>query len=533
MGENGAAMQLRIVLLEENRVDAELIGVTLSMGGLDCGILRADSEAGFLDVLKQGSPDAILSDYSISGFIGIKALETARKLCPDVPFIFVSGALGEELAIETLKQGALDFVLKHRLQRLVPSLRRALREAAERAERKKAEKQIVELNEQLRQRYAESEQISKMKDEFLAVLSHELRTPLTAIFGWTRLVQTGKLSAEDTLRAIDVIEKNTRIQMQLVNDLLDLSRISSGRFELEQRTVELAPMIQAAINVVMPFAEAKKVEIHAVLQRPPFYVTGDRERLQQVMWNLLSNAVKFSAPKTGRVEVRLERVDGQAQIHVMDNGRGISPEFMPRLFTRFSQADTSSTRPHGGLGLGLAIARHMAELHGGSIKAESAGAGHGATFTVNLPLVFHSADVELPRPPEQPISLRLDGLRVMVVEDDADTREMLGRVLKDNGASVMLMESAKQAMDCIMQSNPDVIVSDIGMPDEDGYSFARRLGQLEKSLGRSFPTIALTAHARSGDRARALAAGYKLHVPKPVEPAHLVSVVANLARSKA
>jgi CheY-like chemotaxis protein len=279
----------------------------------------------------------------------------------------------------------------------------------------------------------------------------------------------------------------------------------------------------------MPFAEARGVSFHAVLARTPCVISGDPDRLQQVLWNLFSNAVKFSPPKTGRVEVRLERTDTQARIFVMDNGKGIAPEFMPQIFQRFTQAETSAGRVQGGLGLGLAIVRHTVDLHGGNVSAESAGLGHGATFCVSLPLTRASLP-ENAANGDVPVSMRLDGLRVLLVEDEADTREYLVKVLRDNGATVTAVENVKDAMSEIGKAPPDIVVSDIGLPGEDGYSLAQRLKQMAAEMGRVVPAIALTAHARQEDRLFALKSGFQLHVPKPVEPAHLVSVVANAAR---
>jgi len=521
---------MRILLLEDSATDAELIQVAMRRGGLDAEYVRVQSQEDFSKALRNERFDLIFSDYSLPSFDGISALALARDLAPDIPFIFVSGALGEELAIEMLKQGATDYVLKTGLSRLPPAVRRAMRELEGRRARKQAQDEIMRLNAELQKRVEESQQANRMKDDFLGVLSHELRTPLTAIFGWTRLLQTGKLNTDETLRAIQIIEKNTRIQMQLVNDLLDISRIISGRFQLELRPIELVPVIESGIQVVMPFAEARGINVHAVLARTPCLVSGDPDRLQQVMWNLLSNAVKFSAPKTGRVEVRLERNENQARIFVIDNGKGIHPDFMPHIFERFTQGDSTSTRAQGGLGLGLAIVRHTIELHGGTVHAESAGVGHGATFCVTLPLARASTSHATHPAAEAPMSMRLDGLRVLLVEDEADTRDYLVKVLKDNGASVQATDNVQDALRLIRESTPDVVVSDIGLPGEDGYSLAQRIRELASASGKLLPAIALTAHARQEDRASALRAGFQLHVPKPIEPAHLVSVVANVAR---
>jgi signal transduction histidine kinase len=527
-------MKLRLLHLEDSPLDAELALHTLRRFGFDCTATCVQGQEDFLRELRSNEFDIILSDYTLPTFDGISALALAQQHCPHVPFIFVTGTLGEQLAMETLSQGASDYILKSNLERLASSVHRAMRDVAARREREQSQQQIVKLHEELKKRYEEAQQINRMKDEFLAVLSHELRTPLTAIFGWTRLLQTGKLSPEDSMRAVQVIEKNTRIQTQLVNDLLDISRIVSGRFELNPKPIELGPLVESAMQVVAPFAEAKHVQLHAVLARTPCVIHADADRVQQILWNLLSNAVKFSPRETGRVELRMERLDTHARIHVIDNGKGISADFMPKLFRRFSQADSSSTRAQGGLGIGLAIVKHMVDAHGGTITAESAGVGHGASFTVSFPLIRSAVDGSLvPAEKDQLVSMRLDGLRVLLVEDDTDTREVLTKILRENGANVTAVDSVRSALATINISIPDVVVSDIGMPDEDGYSFVRKLHALEEKHGRQMPAIALTAHARTEDRARALTAGFQLHLTKPVEPAHLVSVVANIGKRKA
>ena len=384
-----------------------------------------------------------------------------------------------------------------------------------------------------------AEEATRAKDEFLATVSHELRTPLTSILGWARMLQTGRLDEKMAARALDAIERNAESQNQLIGDLLDFSRIISGRIRLEVGRVEMARVIGAAVDVVSPAADAKGVKLQTALDAEAPPVSGDPERLQQVMWNLLSNAVKFT-PKGGRVQVRLARADSSVEITVSDTGQGISPEFLPYVFDRFRQADMATTRRQAGLGLGMAITKHLVELHGGTIRAESPGEGQGATFTLRLPaMVVHGAaqsptaagERRAPAGDEharRAEAAKLEGVHVLVVDDERDTRELLTAILTQSGAVVTAAAGAADAIDKLSSANPDVLVSDIEMADEDGYSLIRKVRAAEEARGRRIPAIALTAHARSSDRLRALSEGYQMHIPKPVEPAELVLAIANL-----
>lgn len=385
-----------------------------------------------------------------------------------------------------------------------------------------------------------AEEATRAKDEFLAVVSHELRTPLTAILGWARMLQTGKLDEATAGRAMDAIERNAESQNQLIGDLLDFSRIISGKIRLDVGRVELAPLVEAAADVVRPAAEAKGIRLQSVLDPKAGPVSGDPERLQQVLWNLLSNAVKFT-PKGGRVQVRLARVNSSVEITVSDTGQGISAEFLPYVFERFRQADHTTTRRQAGLGLGMAITKHIVELHGGTVRAESPGEGQGATFVLRLPvMIVHAAEVapsevdaERPRPagedhPRPAALVRLDGIHVLVVDDESDARELLTTILVQSGAVVTAASSVPDALDKLGRAKPDLLVSDIEMAEEDGYSLIRKVRVLEEGRGRRIPAIALTAHARPSDRLRALSEGYHMHMPKPVEPAELVLAIANL-----
>jgi signal transduction histidine kinase/CheY-like chemotaxis protein len=384
-----------------------------------------------------------------------------------------------------------------------------------------------------------AEEATRAKDEFLATVSHELRTPLTAILGWARMLQTGKLDEPMSARALDSIERNAESQNQLIGDLLDFSRIISGKIRLDVGRVELASVVEAALDVVSPAADAKEIRLQAILDPKAGPVSGDPERLQQVMWNLLSNAVKFT-PKGGRVQIRLARVNSSVEVAVSDTGCGISAEFLPYVFERFRQADQTMTRRQGGLGLGMAITKHLVELHGGTIWAESQGEGSGATFIMRLPvMIVHHAEQFTGTPTGQPhvpdegsprpgALARLDGVHVLVVDDERDARELLTAILTQSGAVVTAASGVADALGKLRLVKPDLLVSDIEMAQEDGYSLIRKVRASEEVGGRRIPAVALTAHARSSDRLRALSEGYQMHIPKPVEPAELVLAIANL-----
>ena len=377
-----------------------------------------------------------------------------------------------------------------------------------------------------------AERANRAKDEFLATLSHELRTPLTPILGWTVMLRSGTLDQAGMLRGLEVIERNVRAQTQLIEDLLDVSRIVTGKLRVEVRPIELVPVVEAGLDAVRPSAEAKEIHLEVQLAPLASKVLGDPDRLQQVVWNLASNAVKFT-PKGGRVEVRLARVDSHVELMVKDNGKGISAEFLPYVFDRFRQADSTSTRKYGGLGLGLAIVRHLVELHGGTVHAESAGPDQGATFTVRLPLMEERVQ---PSPSSRhgaesghASSVRLDGVKVMVVDDELDMRDFLSVSLRQYGADVTALASVGEAVAALEREKPDVLVSDIGMPGEDGYALIRKVRALGPERGGQVPAAALTGFAAGDDTSRVLSAGYQVHLPKPVEPSQLAQVVGTLA----
>jgi len=702
---------LRFLLLEDSLLDAELLHALLAEGGIVCHLDQVKTRIEFQTVLEQGGFDLILSDYSLPGFDGIAALEIAQHQCPDVPFIFVTATMGEEVAIETLKSGATDYVLKQRLERLIPSIQRALREAQERRARQQAEaelhrreqefralvenspdviaridrnlcylyvnsvieqaagippdlligkttpelgvseeiytnwearlskvfatgmacffefdfqspagiryyqsqivpefaldgsvetllsitrditpskqaEQVLRTSEaQLRQQKEELERANQVKDEFLAVLSHELRSPLNAILGWSKILRTRQLDTTTFERGLEIIERNAKLQTQLIEDLLDVSRIIRGKLTLLPQPTSLVPVIEAAIDTMRLAAQAKSIDLQftildggvgdeeakSTVENLKFRVLGDPSRLQQIFWNLLSNAIKFT-PNGGQVEVKLSTVEGRkwgvgsreeshyspayAQITVKDTGIGISPDFLPYVFDSFRQADGSTTRKEGGLGLGLAIVRHLVELHGGTVAASSPGEGQGATFTVRLLLLEErggkgelgapSGDQGARGNSGSPLEIRgqegegggysqipspqspLVGIRVLVVDDDADSRNFLVFALEEFGAVATAVPSVSRALQVLVSFKPDVLISDIGMPEQDGYTLIQQVRTLPRTQGGQIPAIALTAYAGEKDRQKAIAAGFQKHLSKPVAPDELTSVIVEL-----
>jgi len=650
--------RLHFLLLEDSLLDTELIHEYLQEAEIDCEVIQVATRSEFQTALENNSFDLILSDYSLPSFDGISALKIAQQICPDVPFIFVTATLGEEVAIETLKSGATDYVLKQGLGRLSQSVERALRERREQQARKLAEAEldrreqefralvenspdiIARFDRQLRHLYVnpaiaqatgipseaflgktnhelglpeklcgaweasmcqvlatgeggifefdfptphgtryyqsrivpefawdgsvqsllsitrdvtddklaelalrnneaklrqqaqELEQANRLKDEFLAVLSHELRSPLNPILGWSRLLQIRKCDAATTARALETIERNAILQTRLIEDLLDISRIIQGKLTLNIEPVNLISTIEAAIETMRLAATVKCIAVEFSFDSTLGEVAGDSNRLQQIVWNLLSNAIKFT-PAGGKVRVSLVKQGNQAKIQVQDTGVGIVAEFLPHVFEHFRQADASSTRSHGGLGLGLAIVRHLVELHGGTVAAESPGEGQGATFTVMLPLIKPEGAIKDELHKSSSLRLQgsslLQGLQVLVVDDEADTREFVAFLLEDSGAVVKSVSSASEALKAIEANKPDVLVSDIGMPEEDGYTLLSTIRFIHPILAKQMKAIALTAYAREEDRKQALKAGFQVHISKPIDPTNLIAAVASLS----
>jgi signal transduction histidine kinase/ActR/RegA family two-component response regulator len=402
------------------------------------------------------------------------------------------------------------------------------------AEQQRNAREQERLTEGERRACIQAEEANRSKDEFLATVSHELRNPLNAIAGWTVILRGGPADPQACHHAADVIERNARALTRIVEDILDVSRIVTGKLHIEPRETELTPVVRAAVDAVRPAAEAKRIRIETDLE-PAGPVWGDPDRLQQVIWNLVSNAVKFT-PKEGRVEVRLHRAGSQVEITVSDNGPGIPEDLLPHVFDRFRQADSSSTRRHGGLGLGLAVVRHLVELHGGTVAVASGSDSLGTTFTVSLPVrtlgtvpgqpaAEESPKIPVAAAPESP----LRGLRTLVVEDDPDSLEMVCTLLAQRGAEVRPAASTAEALAVIESWRPDLLISDLGMPEEDGYTLIRRVRALPAERGGQVPAVALSARTRPEDRIEALSAGFQMHVAKPVAPAELLAVALTLA----
>ncbi len=392
-------------------------------------------------------------------------------------------------------------------------------------EQKAAQRKLAQVNEELRR-------ANQIKAEFLATLSHELRTPLNAILGWIQILKDDPKPG-DVAQAVPILERNVRVQSQLIEDLLDMSRIEAGKIKLDMRQVDLPAVVAAGIESIRPAADAKQIRLTSAFSNVFGTVIGDRDRLLQVIWNVLTNAIKFT-PKKGRIHTVIKRVDSHVEISVSDTGQGIPPEFLPHVFDRFRQADSATTRRHAGLGLGLSIVKHLTELHGGAVRVSSGGPGQGATFILCLPLQSTHEEPEDAADERrnaevdgQAVKADLEGIKVLVVDDEQDSVAIVRRILERRGASVRGAHSMNEALAEFAAFSPDVILSDIGMPGNDGYEFVTRLRAMPG--GRSVPAVALTALARGEDRTRALRAGFQMHVAKPVDFNELVAVVQNLA----
>jgi signal transduction histidine kinase len=473
-------------------------------------------------------PDVILTDLWMPLMAGDALVREIRGHAEleGIPIVVLTAKADDDMRVQLLRDGVLDFLTK-------PVTAEELRARVANCVMLKRTRDVLQgaLSSQSRDVALMADELAaanRAKDEFLAILSHELRTPLTPILTWSSLLRQGH--PELVARGLEVIERNARLQARLVEDLLDVSRAITGKLRLNVSPIAVGPVIQAAIDSVRPAAEAKGVVLEAGLQPDPGLVSGDPDRLQQVMWNLLSNAVKFTA-RGGRVAIGLACVEDHLRITVSDNGAGIEPAVLPRLFDRFWQADRSTTRAHGGLGLGLAVVRHLVELHGGTVRADSEGEGRGATFTVTLPMVSRRtsvADERVPADEEHTAAPTLQGLKVLVVDDDEDTCETISAVLATAGAEVRTCLSASQALTAMDVWVPDILVSDIAMPGEDGYTLIRKVRARTTEAGGGIIAVALTAYGRTEDRMQALSAGFQMHVGKPVEPNQLVRIVASL-----
>ncbi len=480
-----------------------------------------------LALSQQHQPDIVLLDYKMPDLNGIEFLAQLKVQTQQraLPVIMVTGRGDEAIAVQSMKMGAQDYVMK---EHITPeSLRSAVNGAVEIVRLQIQLQQQVELEQAAR---AEAEKANRVKDEFLAVLSHELRSPLSPILGWSKLLQNGNLDEAQTTYALETIERNAKLQAELIEDLLDVSRILQGKLTLKRNSLNLAATMQAAIETVRLSAEAKSIEIETNFSAEVGCVLGDATRLQQVIWNLLSNAVKFT-PVNGRVTVQLEQVGDQVQITIIDTGKGIPADFLPYVFDYFRQADGSTTRRFGGLGLGLAIVRQIVELHSGAVWAESQGEGLGATFTVRLPLM----PIQLAVKPDSNLSKRsqgLSGIRVLVVDDETDFQQFVFLALTQAGANVITASTAGDALAALTHFQPDVLISDIGMPDMNGYKLMQQIRALSPEQGGNVLAIALTGHAGEIDQQQALSIGFQAHLSKPIDLDHLVTSIMTLCNSK-
>ncbi|MBI2217068.1 MAG: response regulator [Candidatus Rokubacteria bacterium] len=500
-------------------------------------------------MLEAGAGAAVMTDEALGPPGSWRLVEVVRRQPPwsDVPLLVLTTggpATGESAAALRALEESGNVTLLERpvhVATLLSAIRAALRARRRQyevrdhlAERRRAESEREQLLARERAARAEVEAANRAKDEFLAVLSHELRTPLQPILGWVKLLRQQPVDAATIRRGLETIERNARMQAQIVEDLLDVSRVIAGKLRLELRPVSLVPVIDAVLDAVRQPAASKAIAIETAFPGGNPIIYGDANRLQQIVWNLVSNAIAFT-PEHGRVSVRVERSATDACVHVIDTGEGIPAHFLPHIFERFRQADSTSTRRHGGLGLGLAIVRHLVELHGGTVRADSPGEGLGATFTVTLPLVSQPAGLGTGVPAGTTPSARatgalsLAGLSILVVDDDADTCDLLSTVLGYYGADVRSASSAEEALRLVDERPPSVLVSDIAMPGIDGYELVRRVRAMEKERGWRIAALALTAHARASDTEQAFIAGFEAYIAKPVEPAELAQAIVKLA----
>ncbi len=532
----------RVLLLAPTGRDAPLLDQILGEAGVVTEACEGIDE--FCRKLSDGAGAAFITEEALTPFAVECLVEALNGQPPwsDLPLVVLTSgggsapanlgvlkALGEAGNVTLIERPTRVITLVSALQAALRARRRQYEVRDHLLEQKRAQEERAEL-------LKEAEAANRTKDEFLATMSHELRTPMTAILGWAHLLRTSRFNEEDMARALETVERNARAQTKLIDDLLDISRIITGKLRLDVRLVDITSIIEAAVDATRPTAEARAIRLQAIIDPQAGPVSGDADRLQQIIWNLLTNAIKFT-PKGGRVQVRLERINSHVEITVSDTGRGISAEFLPHVFDRFRQADGTTTRKHGGLGLGLSIVRQLVELHGGTVSAESAGEDQGSSFIVQLPIMVTRRELAEPerRHPTAGGNIPFDcppslvGLRLLIVDDERDTRDLLRAVLEQCGSKVTTAASAAEALEAFQQSRPDVLISDIGMPVEDGYLLIGKVRALEAGLGKRVPAIALTAYARVEDRVRALTAGFQVHVPKPIEPVELVAVVASLA----
>jgi signal transduction histidine kinase len=494
--------------------------------------LFADGTSMIERLSTSGPPHVLVLDWRLPGMSGIEILRFVRGTLDQtsLPILMLTVQHGKEEIVEGLSAGANDYLTKPYDEAELLARVTALHRLRELNDALRAEQQRQQdLLQQARDSSERAEQANRAKDDFLATVSHELRTPLNAIAGWVSLLRSGALPPERVADALETIDRNARSQARLIDDLLDVSRITSGKLQLSLEPTDLAEIVTAAIEALRPGAEAKRIAVRADITPELPLTLGDPIRLQQIVGNLLSNALKFT-PGGGKIDVALRPVDRGLELTIRDDGQGIGPDTLPHVFDRFRQAQSSFTRSHGGLGLGLAIVRHLVELQGGRVSAQSAGLGQGATFNVFLPSIDGAAPTSPKRASQPPVAhgTPLRGLRVLLVDDDDDGREVIALLLRRHGALVETATSARQALAELDRALPDVLVSDIGMPEEDGLTLLRKVRLRASADGGALPAVAITAYARSEDRAQSFLAGFDAYVTKPVEPEDLLQAIAKV-----
>jgi signal transduction histidine kinase len=513
---------MKILLLDDNPDDRALAARALRQAFDAAQIFEVATQDDLERALAEGGFDIAVTDYHLRWTDGLQVLDRLIHAFPRLPVVMFTNTGNEEVCAEGMKRGLSDYVIKRHGQyhRLAHAVRGVL-------ERHELHGRVEALLAKEREAREEAERAGRVKDEFLATLSHELRTPLHSMLGWVQLLKQGVLKAGDEKHALDVIERNARAQAALIEDLLDLSRLESGRLELSVQEIDIGPVVLNAIASVQPMAQARKVAIHPHIDELLPRVTADAARLRQMVLNLLTNAIKFSQ-EGGEVRVRVAREEGRAAIEVCDRGAGMSTDFLPHVFDRFRQEDASTRRRSGGMGIGLALVKKLTEAHGGTIEAASPGSGQGATFTLRLPLATALAEAKGPAPDrEHPPTL--EGVRIVAIDDDTDSLRFLERMLMHCHADVRTASDSEAGLDLVREHRPNVVVCDIGMPRRDGYDFVRELRCLSEEALRTTPAVALTAFARAEDRERALLAGFDTYVAKPVDGYELLVVVAGLA----
>jgi signal transduction histidine kinase len=520
-------MPTRVLMIDDRPQDRFLARRALVSEFPDLLMKEAGDAAGLEAALANCNADIIITDYELKWTNGLQVLAEIRARGIDAPVVMFTHTGSEEIAAAGLRAGLADYIIKSptHYARLAHGIRVALQNAE--TARKEHEARIRE-----REALRTAEEALRLKDDFLATLSHELRTPLNAISGWLQIMKSHP-DPERLERGLSAIERNTVLLTRLIGDLVDVSRIVSGTLALHTQPVDMHRILDAALDSIRPAAQAKGVRIDAPARDRPELVTADLDRMQQVVWNLLTNAVKFT-PSDGTITIKIERLDPMVQLTISDTGIGIRAEFLPHVFERFSQQDARITRQHGGMGLGLAIVRHLCEMHGGSVGVTSV-EGRGSTFTVRIPAVAES-DGSLVTPEarrREPTEAAVKGLSVLVIDDDPDSLDVIRNMLSDRGALVTVAHSAQEGYASLLRQVPDVLVCDVAMPGEDGLTFLTRLRRDKNRSIASVPAVAVTAYAQEKDRQRSLRAGFDAHLSKPLSSADLTTLVARFARPSA